>query len=130
MAMIPTLKMFATTVTTKPSYIDPIHAVVRRFRALGGEILFGTDIGYMTDYATDDELAALADCGLSSRDILRALTTAPAGRFGVLAERGTVEPGRVADLVVLPTDPARDITAFAHPLATIRGGRTIFERTR
>lgn len=45
MAMIPTLKMFRTTVTTKASYLDPIYAEVRRFHELGGELLFGTDVG-------------------------------------------------------------------------------------
>ena len=49
MAMIPTLKMFATTVTTDPHYMDPIRAEVRRFHELGGQLLFGTDVGYMTD---------------------------------------------------------------------------------
>jgi imidazolonepropionase-like amidohydrolase len=128
MAMVPTLKMFATTVTKEPSYIDPIHALVRRFHALGGEILFGTDVGYMTDYSTEEEVAALADCGLSPRDVLRALTTAPAARFGVLGERGTVEPGKVADLVVLDADPEADASTFARPRFTIRGGKVIFER--
>ncbi len=128
MAVIPTLKMFATTVTAKAEYVDPIHAVVRRFRALGGELLFGTDVGYMTDYATEDELTALADCGLSARDMLRALTTAPAARFGAGSERGTVEPGKVADLVLLDADPADDTSTMARPRATIRGGKVIFER--
>ncbi len=36
MAMIPTLKMFATTVTTKPESLQPIYAEVREFHALGG----------------------------------------------------------------------------------------------
>lgn len=128
MAMVPTLKMFASTVTTRPAYIDPIHAVVRRFHALGGEILFGTDVGYMSDYATEDEVAALVDCGLSPRDILRALTTAPAARFQQSSERGTVERGKVADLVVLDADPSVDPSTLARPRATIRGGRVIFER--
>ena len=31
MAMTPTLKMFSTTVTTKPGYLDPIYAEVTQF---------------------------------------------------------------------------------------------------
>src|SRR5206468_5540045 len=41
--MVPTLKMFATTVTTKPGYLNPIYAVVRRFHEDGGNLMFGTD---------------------------------------------------------------------------------------
>lgn len=55
-AMIPTLKMFATTVTTNPAYLDPIYAQVRGFHELDGELLFGTSIGCMTDYTTAGEL--------------------------------------------------------------------------
>lgn len=54
MAMIPTLKMFATTVTTKPEYLLPIYAEVRQFHELGGTLMFGTDVGYMTGYRTED----------------------------------------------------------------------------
>ncbi len=128
MSMIPTLKMFATTVTTKASYIAPIHAVVRRFRALGGDLIFGTDVGYMSDYATEDEMSALADCGLSARDVLRMLTVAPAVRFHVTADKGTVEIGKMADLVVLDADPETDLSTLARPRVTIRGGKVLFER--
>jgi imidazolonepropionase-like amidohydrolase len=127
-AMVPTLKMFATTVTTQSAYLQPIYDLVRRFRALGGEVLFGTDVGYMTDYRTEDEFIALQACGLNAMDILRALTSAPAKRFGVLQERGTIAPGKFADLVVLSDDPAQDVQAFARVNATIRNGELIYQR--
>ena len=128
MSMIPTLKMFATTVTTNPRYIDPIHAQVRRFHALGGDLIFGTDVGYMTDYTTTGEFTALADSGLGSMDILRMLTVAPAKRFAVASEKGTVEVGKDGDLVVLDRDPAGDVTAFAAVQTTIRSGKVIWQK--
>jgi imidazolonepropionase-like amidohydrolase len=128
MSMVPTLKMFATTVTTKASYIAPIHDEVRRFHRLGGDILFGTDVGYMKDYTTEDEMSALADAGLSARDVLRTLTVAPATRFHVTADKGTVEVGKMADLVILDADPEKDLSTLAHPRTTIRGGKVLFER--
>jgi imidazolonepropionase-like amidohydrolase len=128
MAMIPTLKMFATTVTKKAAYLDPIYAEVRQFHADGGELLFGTDVGYMTDYTTLDEFTALAQCGLNATDILRMLTTAPASRFGVSNSKGTLAPGKLADLVLLDADPANDITAFARVRSTIRSGRIVYSR--
>jgi imidazolonepropionase-like amidohydrolase len=126
MAMVPTLKMFGTTVTTKASYLDPIYDEVRRFHELGGELMFGTDVGYMTDYSTRDEFVALAKVGLAPMDVLRMLTTTPARRFGVLAERGTVAVGKVADLVLLQADPAQDLTAFARVEATVSNGRLVY----
>jgi imidazolonepropionase-like amidohydrolase len=126
MSMIPTLKMFATTVTQRREYLGPIYAVVRQFHALGGELLFGTDVGYMTDYSTDDEFRALGESGLDARAVLRMLTTAPAERFGVAADRGTVAVGKRADLVLLDTDPFHDLQAFARVRATVRGGRLLY----
>lgn len=128
MAMIPTLKMFATTVTTDADFLDPIYAVVRRFHQMGGALMFGTDVGYMTDYSTDDEFRALAKCGLNARDILRMLTVAPAARFGVERSKGTIEPGKRADLVVLDEDPDQDVDSFARVHYTVRNGRVLYER--
>jgi len=128
MAMIPTLKMFATTVTKNPAYLNPIYAEVREFHSLGGQLIFGTDVGYMTDYSTADEFTALAASGLDYKDILRMLTTAPAERFNVSATKGTVEAGKLADLVILDADPATDLSAFSRVRTTIRTGQVIYSR--
>jgi imidazolonepropionase-like amidohydrolase len=128
MAMVPTLKMFATTVTHNPAYLEPIYHQVGEFHARGGELLFGTDVGYMTDYATLDEFKALDRSGLDWREILRMLTTAPAERFRVGDRKGQVIPGQLADLVILGSDPAQSVEAFADVRATIRGGRLLYRK--
>ena len=126
MWMVPTLKMFGTTVTTDPKFLEPIFAEVRMFHGLGGRLMFGTDVGYMTDYTTGDEFRYLAASGLTAMDILRMLTIAPAERFKVAGEKGTVEVGKVADFVVLDGDPAVDALAFSRVQATVRGGVVVF----
>ena len=128
MAMIPTLKMFATTVTRNPAYLQPIYSEVRGFHALGGQLLFGTDVGYMTDYNTGDEFQALRQCGLDFHDVLRMLTTAPSERFGVASRRGVIAVGKAADLVLLDADPADDIAAFTKVHWTVRNGQILFAR--
>jgi imidazolonepropionase-like amidohydrolase len=128
MAMIPTLKMFATTVTKNPAYLDPIYAEVRQFHELGGQLIFGTDVGYMHDYTTEDEFTALGKCGLSPMDILAMLTTNPASRFGVSNAKGTISRGKLADLTILDSDPAQDAAAFSKVRMTIRSGRVIYQR--
>jgi len=126
MALIPTLSMFAMTVTENAAYLDPIYRIVRRFHELGGEILFGTDVGYLRNYATEQEFRAMQRSGLDSAAILASLTTAPAARFGVGGELGTIAPGAGADLVLLDDDPMRDPVAFAHVGATVRAGRVVY----
>jgi len=128
MAMIPTLKMFGNTVTTDRGYLEPIYEIVHEFHTLGGQLIFGTDVGYMTDYATEGEFAALKQSGLDARDILRMLTTAPAERFGVAKLKGKIEPGMMADLVILGADPQEDVTAFSRVRCTVRYGRVIYSR--
>jgi len=127
MAMVPTLKMFGTTVTKDPRYLDPIYAEVRQFHANGGQLIFGTDVGYMTDYTTEDEFRALEQSGLNAMDILRMLTTAPAERFKVTDRKGTIAAGKLADLVILSADPARDVANFSKVQTTVRSGRVIYQ---
>lgn len=129
-AIIPTLKMFAVTVKADPTeYLEPIYRVVRRFRELGGQLLFGTDVGYMHDYSTEAEFLALERAGVPPSEMLRMLTSGPAERFGVDRAIGTVEVGKAADLVLLDGDPLPDVRAFARVRATLRAGRPVFSRT-
>lgn len=130
MGMVPTLKMFTTTVTSDPHYMDPMFAEVRQFKADGGTLIFGTDVGYMTDYSTDGEYAALAKCGLAWQDVLAMLTTNPAARMGQGNRKGTITPGKLADITILSADPAADLTNFAKVQAVIRSGGVIYRRVK
>lgn len=128
MAMTPTLKMFATTVSTRPEYLDPIYGEVRTFHNLGGTLIFGTDVGYMTDYSTEGEFEALGKCGLAASDVLAMLTTNPAARAGVSNRKGTVTAGKLADLTILDADPAQGLTNFAKVRAVVRSGKVVWQR--
>lgn len=128
MAMIPTLKMFTTTVTTDPHYMDPICAEVQQFHQLGGTLLFGTDVGYMTDYSTDGEFVELGRSGLDWKTVLGMLTTNPAARMGVSDRKGTIRPGKLADLTILDADPADLLTNFSRVRAVVRSGKVIWQR--
>jgi imidazolonepropionase-like amidohydrolase len=121
MAMIPTLKLFGGQ-----NFTRHIQAEVGTYAKAGGQILFGTDAGYLTDYDTTDEFTLMAGAGLDWRAILASLTTAPAERFGETLRRGRVAAGLDADLVVLGGDPSADVTAFASVRYTIRGGRVVY----
>jgi imidazolonepropionase-like amidohydrolase len=128
MAMSPTLKMFSSTVTTDPHYMDPMYDEVRTFHGLGGTLLFGTDVGYMTDYTTEGEFVALGKSGLDWRDVLAMLTTNPATRMGVQDRKGTVTAGKLADLVILGADPAADLTNYSRVQAVVRSGAVIWQK--
>jgi len=135
MALIPTLKLWPYELRKAGLPNDLIERVLGIAMAqtsavadLGGELLFGTDVGYMTDYDPTDEFIFLRRAGLGAMQILAMLTTAPAARFG---RRGTgrIGPGMTADVVVLDGDPTLDVRAFAKVRMTMRDGRVIYRRT-
>ena len=95
------------------------------FAAAGGEVLFGTDIGYTQAVDTSEEYRLMQGAGLTFEQILASLTTAPAARFGA-AGKGKIEVGMDADVTVLAADPAEDVEALAEVVYTIRAGRVIF----
>jgi imidazolonepropionase-like amidohydrolase len=120
-AMIPTLKLFGGQ-----SYTKYIQQEVADLAGAGGVILFGTDVGYMTDYDPTEEYVLMAGAGLDWRQILAALTTAPSERFREEGRRGRIAPGMDADLVVLASDPANDVSAFARVRYAVRRGRLVY----
>ena len=128
MAMIPTLKMFTTTVTTNPHYMDPICAEVQQFHQLGGTLIFGTDVGYMADYSTEGEFVELGKSGLDWKTVLGMLTTNPAARMGASGSKGTVAPGKLADLTILEADPANSLSNFSRVRAVVRSGSVVWQR--
>jgi imidazolonepropionase-like amidohydrolase len=120
MAMIPTLKLFS-----RDSNIAEIRSTVFKFHQFGGQLMFGTDTGFLTDYSMTEEYRQLALAGLTFRDVLAMLTTNPAERFHVSKDKGRVAAGMAGDLTVLSSDPAADSLAFTHVRYTIRGGKII-----
>jgi imidazolonepropionase-like amidohydrolase len=134
LALIPTLKLWRFELVREkapPGVIEAFEqrgvAQLREYFSAGGTILFGTDVGYMTDFSTTEEFAKMAEAGMNFRDILASLTTAPAARQGLERRLGRIEAGFDADLVVLRADPARAVSAFADVAYTIRQGRIIYQ---
>jgi len=121
--LIPTLTLFS-----HDNDFDAILKEVKSYQDVGGEIMFGTDIGYLTDYAAlTQEYGYLAHAGLTFPQILATLTTNPARRMGFGDRTGKVQPGMDADLTVVDGDPAEDVNAFSKVALTMRQGRVIYQ---
>jgi imidazolonepropionase-like amidohydrolase len=105
--------------TIAPNVLDKARAViethrsaVRRAIAAGVRIAMGTDSGVTPHGENLRELALMAELGMSPSAVLEATTRSAAQLMGVDGDRGTIEPGKLADLVVVAGDP--------YDLATIR----------
>jgi len=136
MALIPTLKLWPYELKREGLPAELVELVLgngvaqtRAFAELHGQLLFGTDVGYMIDYDPTEEFVYLQRARLAPVQILAMLTTAPAARFGRANRTGRLAPGFSADVVVLDGDPALDVRAFAKVRVTMRDGRIIYGRT-
>ena len=137
MALVPTLKLWPYELgraglppAVVARQIANGQAQLRAFAAAGGQVLFGTDVGYMTDHDPTEEYVLLQQAGLSYAQVLASLTTAPAQRFGRASRAGRLAPGLDADVTVVDGHPGDDIRALARVRYTLRTGRILFERQR
>jgi imidazolonepropionase-like amidohydrolase len=134
-SVVPTLKLWGyeldqqgAALDEREAAIDAARKEVEAFVKAGGQLLFGTDVGYMADFDPTDEYVLMARAGLSPMQILATLTTSPAVRWRDGERRGRVAAGFAADLVVLDGDPAAEVENFADVRCTIRGGHEVFTR--
>ena len=97
------------------------------FAAAGGEVLFGTDVGYIPEKDADEEVHRMAGAGMDWRAILGSLTAAPARRMKDPA-RGALAVGSPADLVLVEGDPRVDVEALTGVRTTWVAGKSVFSR--
>jgi imidazolonepropionase-like amidohydrolase len=133
LALIPTLTLFDFVARQqhnsdqeRKSGMDKMIDELRAYVEAGGEILFGTDIGYMDHYDTALEFELMSQAGMNYQQILASLTTNPARRFHYSDRTGRIARGMEADVVVLSADPQQNATAFSKVRYTIVGGRMIY----
>ena len=133
-ALVPTLKLWRIEGERGGARPDAVQRFLdrgvyqlRAYFQAGGQILFGTDVGYITDYDPTEEYQQMERAGMRFQDILASLTTSPAGRFGASGRTGRIAPGMDADIVLLAGDPANDIKALSNVRYTIRKGKIIYQ---
>jgi len=133
MSVIPTFKLWKYELRKDGAPEEVIDKLIgatlqelRNFMSAGGQVLFGTDVGYMHEYDPTDEYVYMAQANMTPMQILASLTTAPAERWKEDQRRGRLVPSADADLVVLAGDPADDVRNFAQVRCTIRDGKPIY----
>jgi imidazolonepropionase-like amidohydrolase len=89
--------------------MDAIDATVRKAITMGVRIAMGTDAGVYPHGRNAEELHLLVDRGMKPIDALKATTSVDAELFGILDRTGTLEAGKLADVVAVPGDPVADI---------------------
>lgn len=102
------------------------QALVGKMQRAGVGILAGTDDGNpysIPGFGLHDELAMLVEAGLTPMQALQAATSHAAKFFDKPDSLGTVEKGKLADLVLLDADPLDNIGNTARINSVVVGGR-------
>src|SRR6476661_1440696 len=92
---------------------------------LGVKIGFGTDAAVYPHGQNAKEFKLMVDLGMAPIEALRAATAVDAELLGVSAKLGTLEKGKLADIVAMPGDPTTDITATEHVSFVMREGKIL-----
>ena len=111
-----------------PKLYEPTAAAAHR---AGVPFLAGSDLGNMNvvpGAGLHDELTLLVGAGLTPAEALRAATRDAAFFLGAADSLGTVEQGKLADLVLLDADPLADIANVRRIAAVISRGRLLERR--
>jgi imidazolonepropionase-like amidohydrolase len=107
--------------------IVPLQAEnVRLLNDAGVILLAATDVGIpmlVPGLSLHEELELLVAAGLTPLAALRAATVNPARVLGLADELGSVEAGKLADLVLLDADPLADIANTQRIRAVVADGR-------
>ena len=102
-------EVFGTMTREQPLYL---RNNLRKVADAGLLVVAGTDTnvaGVLIGISSQMELVLLVEAGLTPAETLRAATINAARMLGRDTEQGTVEAGKLADLVVLDADPLVDI---------------------
>lgn len=95
---------------------------VRRFHEAGGLVVAGTDGVRIPGFGMQDELRLLAESGLPPLAALQTATRNAARAFHLDAELGTIERGKLADMVLLEGDPLADIRNARRVFGVVSNG--------
>jgi hypothetical protein len=105
-----------------------VKELIGPMRRAGVEFLAGTDVinpYCFPGFSLHDELALLVEAGLTPMEALQASTLNPARYLGKDKDQGTVEKGKLADLVLLDANPLEDINNSRKIDAVVFGGKLL-----
>jgi len=95
----------------------------RRALKAGVKIAFGTDIGgFDWDINAAREFGWMVKYGMTPEQALRSATVTAAELLGLSDRLGTLEPGKLADIIAVPGDPLADVTVLEHARFVMKGG--------
>jgi imidazolonepropionase-like amidohydrolase len=135
--LVPTLYVLNYVIDEGPKVGYPIESInkgralrAERDRRIRAAFAAGVKVAYGSDNIfpvkdSNKEFAELVKLGLSPMQAIQAATLSAARVLGMEAELGTLEPGKLADVVAVPADPLADVRALEDVRFVMKAGRII-----
>jgi hypothetical protein len=98
------------------------HRFIQRFHAAGGMIVAGTDEAPFPPFGVTEEMRLLVEAGLPPLAVLQAATINAARALRWDDRVGSLQTGKLADLVLLDANPLNDITNVRRIHAVVADG--------
>jgi imidazolonepropionase-like amidohydrolase len=102
--------------------IAHVHQTFQRALAKGIKIGLGTDAAVYPHGRNAEEFHQMVDLGMKPIDALKAGTSSDADLLGLANKIGTLEPGKLADVVAVPGDPVQNIRQTEHVFFVMKEG--------
>jgi hypothetical protein len=99
--------------------------LVNAMKRTGVQLLAGTDLVLYPGFTLHDELRLLVQAGLTPMQALQTATRNPAKFFGLQDSLGSIQEGKLADLILLEADPLKDIGNTRKIVAVVLNGRLV-----
>ena len=135
-ALVPTLASYADYLVyllpepARAPYVEAVVGLAGRINEIGGVVALGTDRGFVEVSGNHylAEMALLRDAGLTPLEAIQSATANAAAVCGQEEELGSLEVGKLADLIVVDGDPLADLGALERVENVILGGEIVFSR--
>jgi imidazolonepropionase-like amidohydrolase len=99
------------------------YKAFERAYAAGVKIAFGTDAGTFSHGSNAKEFDLMVGFGMKPMDALRSATIVTADLFGISADAGSLETGKLADLIAVKGNPLEDISVLHQIDFVMKSGR-------
>jgi imidazolonepropionase-like amidohydrolase len=91
----------------------------------GVQIAFGTDTGVTKHGENAQEFALMVSVGMTEMEAIRAATLNAAELIGMSDDLGSVEAGKIADIIAVDGNPLDDISLLENVSTVVKDGRRV-----
>ena len=88
----------------------------------GVKIAFGTDAGVFPHGENGKEFMYMVEAGMPAMEAIKSATVVPAGILGMSDKIGTLEPGKLADIVAVDDNPLKNISTMTNVTFVMKDG--------